>query len=61
MPLAPSGKPTERKYINIIKVIYDKPSEKAMATHSNPLAGKIPWTEEPGRQQSMGLLGVGHY
>ena len=27
-----------------------------MATHSNVLAWKIPWTEEPGRLQSMGLL-----
>ena len=29
--------------------------EKEMATHSGTLAGKIPWTEEPGRLQSMGL------
>ena len=36
-------------------------SEKTMATHSSTLAWKIPWTEEPGRLQSMGLLGVGHY
>ena len=34
--------------------------EKAMATHSSPLAWKIPWTEEPGRLQSMRLLRVGH-
>ena len=34
--------------------------EKAMATHSITLAWKIPWTEEPGRLQSMGLLRVGH-
>ena len=34
--------------------------EKAMATHSSTLAWQIPWTEEPGRLQSMGLLGVGH-
>ena len=27
-----------------------------MATHSSTLAWKIPWTEEPGRLQSMGLL-----
>ena len=32
--------------------------EKAMATHSSTLAWKIPWTEEPGRLQSMGLLRV---
>ena len=29
-----------------------------MATHSSTLAWKIPWMEEPGRQQSMGSLGV---
>ena len=29
--------------------------EKEMATHSSILAWKIPWTEEPGRLQSMGL------
>ena len=34
--------------------------EKAMALHSSPLAWKIPWTEEPGRLQSMGSLGVRH-
>ena len=30
-------------------------TEKAMAPHSSNLAWKIPWTEEPGRLQSMGL------
>ena len=34
--------------------------EKEMATHSSTLAWKIPWTEEPGRLQSIGLQGVGH-
>ena len=34
--------------------------EKAMATHSSTLAWKIPWTEEPGGLQSMGLLRVRH-
>ena len=34
--------------------------EKAMATHPSTLAWKIPWTEEPGRLQSMGSQGVGH-
>ena len=33
---------------------------KEMATHSRILAWKIPWTEEPGRLQSMGLKRVGH-
>ena len=31
-----------------------------MATHSSTLARKIPWTEEPGRLQSMGSLKIGH-
>jgi len=35
-------------------------SEKAMATHSSALTWKIPWMEEPGRLQSMGLRRVGH-
>ena len=34
--------------------------DKAMAPHSSTLAWKIPWMEEPGRLQSMGLLRVGH-
>ena len=34
--------------------------EKAMATHSSILAWQIPWTEEPGRLQSMGSLRVRH-
>ena len=36
------------------------PLEKATATHSSTLAWKIPWTEEPGRLQSMGSLRVRH-
>ena len=35
-------------------------SEKAMASHSSSLAWKIPWTEEPGMLQSIGLQRVGH-
>ena len=35
-------------------------SEKAMAPYSSTLAWKIPWTEEPGRLQSMGSVRVGH-
>ena len=34
--------------------------EKEMATHSSILAWKIPWAEEPGRLQSMGVTRVGH-
>ena len=35
-------------------------AQKAMAPHSSTLAWKIPWTEEPGGLQSMGLLRVRH-
>ena len=33
----------------------EDPLEKEMATHSSVLAWEIPWTEKPGRLQSMGL------
>ena len=39
---------------------YASSSGKAMAPHSSTLAWKIPWMEEPGRLQIMGLLRVGH-
>ena len=35
-------------------------TEKAMTPHSSTFAWKIPWMEEPGGLQSMGLLRVGH-
>ena len=38
----------------------EDPLEKGMATHSSILARRIPWTEEPGGLQSMGLQRVGH-
>ena len=43
---------------NWIKAVLGK--EKAVALHSSTLAWKIPWTEEPGRLQSIGSLRVGH-
>ena len=36
------------------------PLEKEMVTHSSILAWRIPWPEEPGRLQSIGLQRVGH-
>ena len=36
----------------------ESPLEKEMANHSNILAWRIPWTEEPDRLQSMGLQRV---
>ena len=38
----------------------EDPLEKEMATHSSILAWRIPWREEPGRLQFMGLQRVGH-
>ena len=38
----------------------EDPLEKEMAIHSSTIAWKIPWTEEPGRLQSMVLQRVGH-
>ena len=39
----------------------EDPLEKEMATHSSTLAWRIPWTEEPGREQSTGSHRVGLY
>ena len=39
---------------------WEDPLEKGMATHPSILAWRIPWTEEPGRLQSMGSQDVGH-
>ena len=38
---------------------WEDPLEKKMATHSDVLAWRIPWTEEPGELQSMGSKSVG--
>ena len=38
----------------------EDPLEREMATHSSALAWRVPWLEEPGRLQSMGLQRVGH-
>ena len=47
----------------LLTTVYSSPigfMEKAMASHSSTLAWKIPWTEEPGRLQSMGSWRGGH-
>ena len=38
----------------------EEPLEKGMATHASILAWRIPWTEEPGRLQSIELQRAGH-
>ena len=39
---------------------WEDPLEEGTETHSSIFAWTIPWTEEPGRLQSMGLQRVGH-
>ena len=50
----------ERLWKHSLLGFITRASEKAMAPHSSTLAWKIPWTEEPGGLQSMGLQRVGH-
>ena len=39
---------------------WEDPLEKEMAIHSSIIAWKIPWTDKPGRLQSVGSQRVGH-
>ena len=45
----------------VLSLGQEDPLKKRMATHSSILAWRIPWTEEPGRLQSMGSQRVRHY
>ena len=44
----------------VLSLVQEDPLEKEMATHSSILAWRIPWTEEPGRLQSLGSQRVRH-
>ena len=44
----------EAQEAQVPSLVQEDPLEKEMATHSNILASRIPWTEEPGGLQSMG-------
>ena len=44
----------------VLSLSQEDPLEEGMVAHSNVLAWEIPWTEEPGWQQSMGSQKVGH-
>ena len=44
----------------VLSLGWEDPLEKGMATYSSVLACRIPWTDEPGRLQSMGSQRVGH-
>ena len=50
----------EMQKMQVPSPIQEYPLEKEMATHSNILARRTPWTEEPDGLQSTGLQGVGH-
>ena len=50
----------EMKETQVWSLGREDPLEEGMATHSSSLAWRIPWTEEPGGLQSMGLQRVGH-
>ena len=62
----PGGSPVDNSTTNagdvgsIQSLGQENPLEKEIAAHSSILDWRIPWTEEPGRLQSMGSLGVGH-
>ena len=58
----PLALPSEAKNLpaNTRDVGGEDPLEKEMATHFSIIAWEIPWTEEPGRLQSMGLQRVKH-
>ena len=53
---SPWGAKSRTRLSNFTFTFHFHALEKAMATHSSTLAWKIPWTEEPGRVQSMGSL-----
>ena len=50
----------ETQEMQVRSLGWEDPLEKEMATYSSILAWRIPWTEEPGGLQSMGLQRVGH-
>ena len=52
--------PPAKQEMQVWSLGQEDPLEKEMATHSRTLAWKIPWTEDPGRLQSMGSQRVGH-
>ena len=64
----PGGSDGKKKKKNLLAMLetqvrslgWEDPLEKGMATHSIILAWGIPWTEEPGGLQSMGLQRVRH-
>ena len=54
IPTSPSPTESKRLLYTSVSLLLSR------ATHSSTLAWKTPWTEEPGRLQSMGSLTVGY-
>ena len=52
--------PPEMQESQVQSLDWEDPLEEEMATHCSILAWRIPWTEKPGRLQSIGLQRVGH-
>ena len=50
----------QARILEWVAIPFDDPLEKGMATHSNILPWRIPWTEKPGGLQFMGSQRVGH-
>ena len=50
----------ETQETRVCSLCQGDPLEEGMASHSSILAWRIPWTEEPGRLQSIGSQRVGH-
>ena len=57
---SPGGSDSKESASNAGDLGQEDPLEKGLATHSNILAWRIPWTEEPGGLESRGLQRVGH-
>ena len=56
----PGGSDGKEPACNVGDLGWEDPLEEGKATHSNILSWRIPWTEELGGLQSMGLQRVGH-
>ena len=52
--------PPAMRETQVLSLGQEDPLEEGMATHSSILAWRVPWTEEPGGLQSMGLPSAGH-
>ena len=56
----PANAERHKRQIQVRSLGWEDPLEKEMATHSSILVWRIPWTEEPGRLQSISSHRVGH-